>query len=189
MRRLVRARVDTAMGLYAYRLLGAATLDAGMYEGIEADRATTGQAVMTVGLSSVAAGMGAGDWYGNRLASLAVVSALAVLTWGAWAMLAFQIGTRVLPEPQTEATWGQLLRTTGFAAAPGLLQVFAVLPAVKGPVFAVTGAWMFVAMVFGVRHALDYQNNWRAPVVCALAAALSVALAFVVSLLFSAAVS
>jgi hypothetical protein len=31
------------MGLYFYRLFGAAALDAGMYEGIEADRTVTGR--------------------------------------------------------------------------------------------------------------------------------------------------
>ena len=48
------------MGLYAYRLLGAAVLDAGMYEGIENDKRTTTQAALTVVLASIAAGIGAG---------------------------------------------------------------------------------------------------------------------------------
>jgi hypothetical protein len=185
----IRARVDTAIGLYAYRLLGAATLDAGMYETIEANRATTGQALATVILASVAAGLGAGSGYGGRLATVAGVTAIAVLTWGAWAMLVFQIGTRLLPRPQTEADWGQLLRTTGFAAAPGLLQVFASVPEIRTIVFSLTSAWMFVAMVFGVRHGLDYQSTRRALAVCGLAAALSIALAFVMSLCFSAVVA
>jgi hypothetical protein len=104
-------------------------------------------------------------------------------------MLALQIGTRVLAAPRTHATWGELLRTTGFAAAPGFLQVFAVFPGARMPIFVATGLWMFAAMVVGVRHALDYPSTPRALAVCALAAALSAALAFAFGLLAVTAVS
>lgn len=173
------------MGLFAYRLLGAAMLDAGMYEGIEADRRTTMQALTAVMLASLAAGVGAGDWLGTRLATLAAVTALAVVTWSAWAMLVFQLGTRVMPEADTQADWGQLLRTTGFASAPGLLLVFGLIPHGRAAVFVAVGVWMFAAMVFGVKHALDYRHGGRALAVCALAAAVSLALAFGMSTLFA----
>jgi hypothetical protein len=177
------------MGLFVYRLFGAAVLDAGMYENIEADRTTTVQALATVVLSSIAAGVGAGDLFGNRLTTCLVVSAIAVLTWAAWAMLVFQIGTRVLPEPETHATWGELLRTTGFAAAPGVFQVFAIFPGARLPIFAASAIWMFAAMVVGVRHALDYRSTKRAIAVCALAAGLAVALAASASLWLASTVS
>ena len=177
------------MGLFAYRLLGAAMLDAGMYEGIEADRKTTRQAMAVVLLSSLAAGIGSSDWLGTRIVTSVAVSALAVVMWSAWAMLVFQIGTRVLPGPETEADWGQLLRTTGFAAAPGLLQVFGVISPIRVPVFALATIWMFAAMVVGVRHALDYQSAGRAIAVCALAAALVLTVAVSLALAFSTSVS
>ncbi len=169
------------MGLYAYRVLGAAMLDAGMYEGIEADRRTTTQAALTVVLASLAAGLGAGEILGTRAVTLAAITGLALLTWSSWAMLIFQIGTRLLPGPATRADWGQLLRTTGFAAAPGLLQVFGLIPHGRVWVFAVTAVWMFAAMVVGVKHALDYEHGGRALVVCAVAIALIVGLAFAAS--------
>jgi hypothetical protein len=173
------------MGLFAYRLLGAAMMDAGMYEGIEADRRTTMQALTAVVLASLAAGVGAGEWLGTRVATLAAVTALGIITWSAWAMLVFQLGTRVLPEAETQADWGQLLRTTGFAAAPGLLLVFGLIPHGRLAVFALVGAWMFAAMVFGVKHALDYRHGGRALAVCFVAASLSVGIAFAVSTLFA----
>jgi hypothetical protein len=173
------------MGLFFYRLLGAATLDAAMYEGIEADRKATVQAVAAVVLASLAAGIGAGDWLGTRPTTLLIVSALALVTWAAWAMLIFQIGTRLLPGPETTADWGQLLRTTGFASAPGLLQVFGVIPQGRWFVFGLSTAWMFVAMVVGVKHALDYTSGGRALAVCAVAALLIVGLAFVSSAIFA----
>ena len=50
-------------GLIA-RCLGAARLDAATYEDVEADESTTGQAMLVVALSSVAAGIGAADQAG-----------------------------------------------------------------------------------------------------------------------------
>ena len=121
--------------------------------------------------------------------ALGLVIALSLVTWLAWAVLMFQIGTRVFPEPQTSATLGELLRTTGFAAAPGLLQVFAVLPGMTIPVFVGTWIWMIAAMVIGVRHALDYNSTRRAVLVCVAAAALAAALAMASGVLFGPTVS
>ncbi len=172
------------MSLFFYRLMGAAMLDRSMYEGIEADRSITGQAAAAVLLSSLAAGFGAGGWFTGDVRMFATVSALALVTWVAWAMLMHQIGTRILPEPQTRATLGELLRTVGFAAAPGLFYVFAAFPVVKIPVFLVTIVWMFAAMVIGVRHALDYTSSWRALAVCGVAFSLVLGIAFVMGVLF-----
>jgi len=172
------------MTLYLYRLMGAATLDAGMYEGVEADRGTTLQAAVTVVLASLAAGIGAGGWYGLSAATMVAVSATACLTWVAWAFMVYHIGTRMLPEPQTSVTLGELLRTTGFAAAPGLLQVFAMLPAMSVPIFVGTWIWMLAAMVIAVQHALDYRSVWRAVGVCLIGLSLSMALALVLGLLW-----
>ncbi len=172
------------MSLFFYRLMGAAMLDRSMYEGIEADRSITGQAAAAVMLSSLAAGFGAGGWFTGDLRMFAMVSALALVTWVAWAVLMHQIGTRILPERQTSATLGELLRTIGFAAAPGLFMVFAAFPVVTIPVFAVTIAWMFAAMVVGVRHALDYTSSWRALAVCGLALSLVLVIALVIGAIF-----
>ena len=173
--------VEVVMGLFLYRLMGAAALDGGCFESVENSPRVTRQAAAAVLLSSVAAGVGAG---GIDPVTFVLTSSVALVTWVAWAMLACQIGTRLLPGPETSATLGQLLRTTGFAAAPGLLQVFALLPAMAVPVFSVTTAWMFAAMVVGVRHALDYRSTRQALAVCGLAAGLCVSMAVVAGLLF-----
>jgi hypothetical protein len=177
------------MGLFFYRLMGAAMLDGSMYEGIEADRSITGQAAVAVLLSSLAAGFGAGGWSTGDPRMFAAVSAIALVTWIAWAVLMHQIGTRLLPEPQTRATLGELLRTVGFAAAPGLLQILAAFPAVTVPVFVVSVAWMFAAMVIGVRHALDYTSSTRALAVCGIAFSLVIVVAIVIGVIFGPTVS
>ncbi len=92
----------------------------------------------------------------------------ALLGWYVWAFLTYYIGTRLLPEPQTEADHGQLLRTIGFASAPGLIRVLGIIPGLATIVFAVAGVWMLIAMVIAVRQALDYTSTWRAVGVCAI---------------------
>lgn len=172
------------MTLYLYRLVGAAMLDGGMYEGIEADTRATRQAALTVLFASLAAGLGAGGVWTPDPSRFVLVSVIALVTWLAWAMMTYQIGTWVLPGRQTTSSFGELLRTVGFAAAPGLLQVFAALPGMAIPVFVATAVWMFVAMVVGVRHALDYPRTGRALAVCALAAGLVLAFVLIFGLLF-----
>jgi hypothetical protein len=172
------------MAMFASRILGTLVFESSVFEEIEADRAATWQAVVVVIASSLATGFGVGGFYDRHLSTFVLTSAVALVTWVAWAMLTLQIGTRVLPGPETHADLGELLRTLGFAAAPGLLQVFAIFPYMLGPVLVVTTIWMFAAMVVAVRHALDYRSIGRALAVCGLAVALSFGLAIVMAVLF-----
>lgn len=168
------------MGQYAYRLLGAALLDRSIYEGIEADRRALPQALVTVLVASLAAGFGAAGWRGPDPLVMAGAAVLALVTWLVWAFLMFQIGGRVMPTRETDTSVGELLRTTGFAAAPGWLQIAAVLPGITTAVFVVTGIWMFAATVVAVRQALDYRSIARALAVCGLAALVSLTMAIAV---------
>ena len=81
--------------------------------------------------------------------------AAALLGWLVWTWLVYHIGTRWLPGEATHADWGELLRTTGFAAAPGTLRVFALFSEAGNEIFWFTAAWMLVAFVLAVRQALD----------------------------------
>ena len=147
------------------RAIGAARLDASVYDEVEADLTATTQAMVVVVLSSVATGIGMGAGF-NPL----VVGTLgALFSWFVWALLTYWIGTRWLAEPGTRATQGELLRTLGFASAPGILRVVGIVPGLPRIVFTVTAVWMLVAGVIAVRQALDYRSVWRAPVVVLIA--------------------
>jgi hypothetical protein len=174
---------------FLQRLIGAAALDPAIYEEVEADRRATSQALVVVVLSSLAAGVGARGWGGNSATNVGLISSVALIAWAAWALLTYEIGARLLPEPQTRADVGELLRTIGFAAAPGMLRVLGVLPAVTVPVFAVSAVWMLLAMIVAVRQALDYSSTRRAVGVCARGWGLSIAFAIVLGLVFGATVS
>src|SRR3990172_1561397 len=139
-------------------MLRAARLDASLYEEVEADRGLTGQATAVVLVSAVAAGIGAA----RHGPGLPVTVLAAVVLWYLWAFLTYLIGTRVLPEPQTKADFGQLLRTIGFARSPGVVRILGIIPGLVRPAFAVAHIWMLVAMVVAVHQALDYTSSWRA---------------------------
>jgi len=90
----------------------------------------------------------------------------ALIGWFVWAYLTYFIGTKLLPEPQTKASHGELLRTIGFSSSPGLIRILGIIPGLMAIVFLVAGIWMLVAMVIAVRQALDYQSTLRAVGVC-----------------------
>jgi hypothetical protein len=172
------------MNSFLQRLIGAAALDSAIYEEVEADRRATGQALTVIILSSLAAGVGSRGLGGATLPNAAFFGLVSLMAWGAWALLTLQIGGRLLPEPQTSVDVGELLRTTGFAAAPGILRVFGILPGVTIPVFVITAVWMLAAMVVAVRQALDYRSTGRAITVCVLGWVLAVALAIALGVFF-----
>jgi hypothetical protein len=146
------------------RMIRAAKLDVNLYEEVEADKDAMGQAMAVVVLSSVAAGIGTVGTAGIKGLVLGTLAALA--GWFIWAFLTYYIGTRLLPEPQTKATYGELLRTIGFSSSPGVLRVSGIIPVLGNVLNFICGIWMLVAMVIAVRQALDYKSTWRAVGVC-----------------------
>jgi phosphotransferase system glucose/maltose/N-acetylglucosamine-specific IIC component len=119
------------------RVIRAARLDVRLYEEVEADRDATGQAIAVVVLSAVAAGIG--NLGSGGLPGIVVGTIAALVGWLVWAFLTYFIGTRLLPEPQTKADYGELLRTIGFASSPGLIRVFGVIPGIAPILFLVAG--------------------------------------------------
>ena len=148
------------------RMLRAAKLDVNLYEEVEADEGALTQATLVVVLSSLAAGVGGIFSYGFMAIIIGTISAL--IGWYVWAFLTYYIGTKLLPEEQTEADYGQLLRTLGFASSPGLIRVLGVIPGLLGIVNFIASVWMLVTMVIAVRQALDYTSTLRAVVVCVI---------------------
>lgn len=152
------------MTTFANRVFLSAKLDAGVYEEVESDRSALSQAMGVVVLSSLAAGAGVVQQIG--VGGIVMGTASALLGWYVWAGLTYLIGTRILPEPQTRANYGELLRTIGFASAPGIIRFLGVIPGLATPVFFIAAIWMLVATVVAVRQALDYRSTWRALGVC-----------------------
>jgi hypothetical protein len=152
------------MASFTDRMIRAAKLDVNLYEEVEADKGAMGQAMGVVILSSVAAGIGTIGTTGLKGLLLGTIAAL--VAWFIWAFMTYFIGTRLLPEPQTKADYGELLRTIGFSSSPGVVRILGIIPMLGAIVNFIVGIWMLVAMVIAVRQALDYKSTWRAVGVC-----------------------
>ncbi len=174
------------MASFTERMIGAAKLDVRIYEEVEADTGATRQAMGVVLLSSLAGGIGSVGLGAGGLGGVVVGGILALLGWVTWAFLTYIIGTRLLAEPQTHADVGELMRTLGFAQAPGLLRVLGGFPGLGPIVLSLVSIWMLVAMVVAVRQALDYSSTLRAVGVCVVGWVVSVAINVVFLILGSA---
>jgi hypothetical protein len=150
------------------RMWGAARLDAETFEEVEADREAIGQALAVVLLASLAITLAA--WLqgaragvpGPRLAfQVAISGLLPAVVWLGGSAFAFMVGASFLRGPETETDFQEVLRTTGFAFAPGVVRVLAFAPPwwLGLAVDALAWLWMVVAGVVAIRQALDFTTG------------------------------
>jgi hypothetical protein len=153
------------------RMIRAAKLDIDLYEEVEADTSANGQAFVVVLLVSLATGIGTGIggiiehdaiWF---LWGVLIGLATSIGGWLLWALLAYWLGTTIFRGPETEATYGQLLRTLGFAHSPGAVRIFSFIPFLGGLISFVASVWFLIAGVIAVRQALDFSTG-RAIATC-----------------------
>lgn len=132
------------------RMKGAAALSAATYEEVEHDRGATGQAAAVVGMAAVAQAVGS-----SGLGLTGIVAGLlgAFAAWLLWAGVTYLIGDKLFGGT---ATWGELLRTLGFAQTPALLLVVAWIPLVGWIVRAIVAIWVLIAGFIALRQALDF---------------------------------
>ena len=152
----MEAQVDESL---QSRMIRAARLDAALYDEVKDDPRALPQAIFVVVLAAVATGIGFGQ---GDLGLIALGMLFALLGWFFTAYLAHLIGTKVLPEPQTDAEPAELLRTIGFSNAPGIVRLLAVVPDLTVFVMLATTVWMICATVIAIRQGLSYQSTARA---------------------------
>jgi hypothetical protein len=156
-------------------MIRAARLDPTLYDEVKADPRALSQAMVVVLLSAVATGIAFGQ---GDLNTIALGMGLAVLGWWLTAYLAFFIGTRILPErraehgaegnaafdgePQPRPHPAELLRTIGFASAPGIVRLLGAVPELMALTMLATTAWMIFAAVIAIRQGLGFQSTGRA---------------------------
>lgn len=135
------------------RMIGAAMLNVATYEEVEADTTATGQAAIVVVLVAIAGAIGLIRVGGPGII-LGPINA--VVGWLIWSGVTYLVGTRVF---NGTATWGELLRTLGFAQTPGLLNVLGFVPGLGALIRLVVGLWVLVAGVIAIRQALDIDTG------------------------------
>lgn len=135
------------------RMIGAAKLEVPVYEEVEADVAATGQAAGVVALAAIASAIGNLGLGGRSMIGALVVS---IVGWLIWAGITYLIGEKLFGGT---ATWGELLRTIGFAQAPGVLLVLGIIPVIGWLVRFLVGIWVLIAGIIAIRQALDFGTG------------------------------
>lgn len=137
----------------ASRAVGAAMLRVDAYEEVEHDPGATGQAALVVGVVAVASALGA---FGEGWGAAAIGVLQAYLGWLLWAGVTDLVGSKVF---KGTASTGELLRTLGFAQAPGVLLAFAFLPGAGAWIELVTFLWLLATGIVAIRQALDIDTG------------------------------
>ena len=135
------------------RMKGAAMLDIPTYEEVEADASATTQAGMVVAIVAVCSAIG--GWNAGLGAILGGLIG-AILGWLLWAGITYVIGDKLFGGT---ATWGELLRTLGFAQSPGVLYILAFIPLLGWAVRLAVGIWILIAGIIAIRQALDFSTG------------------------------
>jgi hypothetical protein len=143
------------------RMMRAARLSVPLYEEVEADTTATTQALTVVVIVAVASGIGQGLATMNQPGANLVGGLIggiisSLIGWAVWSWVIYFVGTRLFGGT---ATYGELLRTLGFAESPLVLSILTFIP-VLGPIIgAVAGIWVLVASFVATRQALDISNG------------------------------
>jgi hypothetical protein len=167
------------MDTFVQRIVGAAMLKVHTYEEVERDTTATVQALGVVLISSLAAGIAG---MGGGIFGIVRLTVAAVIGWVLWAALIYLIGGKMLPESETQANVGELLRTTGFASSPGILRILGFIPLLGTMIVFAASIWMLIAMVIAVRQALDYRSTGRAILVCLIGWLVSIVVFWLIAL-------
>ena len=145
------------------RMMRAARLEVPLYEEVEADLSGTNQALLVVVIVALAAGIGralagsiSGVAAGGLVGGLVYGILGALLGWAVWSYVVYFVGTRFMGGT---ATYGELLRTLGFAETPGVLLIFGFIPVLGGIISLVVIIWQIVAGFIATRQALDIDNT------------------------------
>lgn len=127
-----------------------------VYEEVEKDTTSTHQALMVVVIVAVATGIGSFASGGVLGFFVGIVGGVGL--WAMWAWITHYIGTTILKTAATEADWGQLARTLGFAQSPGVLKVVGFIPVIGPLIFFIASIWQLVAMIVAIKVALEYES-------------------------------
>ncbi len=135
------------------RMLGALRLQSAAYEEIEADQKATGEAAFIVVATSLVSGAVNGVLTGASSGFFGALGSL--LGWAFYAYVAYVVGVKLFPGPETKSSWGELARTLGYANTARFLILFELVPGLQALTRLVVAIWVLVATVVALRAALD----------------------------------
>ena len=132
------------------------------YEEVEHDESAIKQALILILVSGTAFGLYQSYLYFEEYSpAIVLVSVIfGMLRWALFAWIAYFVGTRIFRTDETEADWGQLARTLGFANTPSILffGVFFFSLETMESIAIVAVIWLAITSFIAIRQALDLTN-------------------------------
>ena len=135
------------------RMIGALRLQEEVYEEVEADEKATGEAAFIIVATSLVSGAVNGVTTGISSGFFGALGSF--IGWAFYAWVAYIVGVKLFPGPQTKSTWGEIARTLGYANTARFLIVFELVPGLASLTRTVVSLWVLVATVIALRSALD----------------------------------
>ncbi len=148
--------VERTINLTVERAVRIARLDLPVYRTIAFDSGATQQAALVVAAVAIASGIGAiGDSLG------AVITAIigAFLGWFIFSMMTWFFGRNVFGTPVTQVNMESLLRTQGYARAPGVLAILGFLPVFGWMFVLASSVWALVTAIVAIRETLMLSTS------------------------------
>ncbi|MDQ3657664.1 MAG: YIP1 family protein [Chloroflexota bacterium] len=162
------------------RAIRVAKLDLPVYREIARDRAATREAAVVVAVVALASGIGAlNDSFGQVI--IAVFGAF--IGWVVFAAMTYFFGKNVFGSPNTHVDVESLLRTQGYAQAPGVLAFFGFIPVLGWIAGLIGGIWAIITAVVAIRETLVIGTG-RAIIVGIVAAIASGLIVGILGLIF-----
>ena len=140
------------------RLRRALRLDAQLYAEVSSERSANGQAFVVVLLSGLSNGLG----LMRRLGAFGVTAGVCagLLGWLLWSAVILAVATLLRQRRDGRS----LLRTLGFANAPGVLLIAGIIPVLGDVIRVLVVLWLLIATVVAVQ-AVFRVGRWRAAVI------------------------
>lgn len=150
------------------RIRGALLLDQATFSEVENDAGANGQAAFIVIIASIMAAIGsASDPFtasiaagrnpfsfgqGSALLAFVGIALWSIVAWLVWAAVTYFVGTKIF---HGDATYGEMMRVTGFAYAPVAFMILGVIPCIGFALSLIVLVWALAAVIVGVREGLD----------------------------------
>lgn len=162
------------------RAIRVAKLDPPVYREITRDANATKEAAVVVAVVALASGIGA---LSDSFGSVVVAVLGAFIGWVVFAGMTYFFGKNIFGTPSNQVNVESLLRTQGYAQAPGVLAFFGFIPVLGWLAALAGGIWGIVTAVVAIRETLVIGTG-RAIIVGIIAAIASGIIVGLLGLLF-----
>ncbi len=144
------------MSSFKNRIIGVLSVDSSVFEEVEHDESSLGQAALVVAVASALSAVGGGVLGGSLTTGFVSILVWGFVSWALFAAITYVIGARIF---HGDATLGQMLRAIGFAFAPSAFYILTFIPFVGIAIYLLATAWLYFTIFIAVRAGLDLDNG------------------------------